>query len=94
METWLPTLITDTPEEGFTLAIRLSRTAVKLTQPSADVRAELRGAYERSAEALIAASQVVAINFQTVSAANDHWRDRAIVLDGSARAGGQPRAQA
>ena len=94
MDTWLPSLTTDTPEEGFALAIRLSRTAVKLTQPSADVRAELRGVYERSAEALIAASQVVAINFQTVAAANAYWRDQAVVVDGLAGAGAQRHARA
>ena len=28
---WLPSLITDTPEEGYELAIKLSRMAVKKT---------------------------------------------------------------
>ncbi|MGI9513769.1 MAG: hexameric tyrosine-coordinated heme protein [Anderseniella sp.] len=30
---WLPGLVTETPEEGFQLAIKLSRMAVKFTQP-------------------------------------------------------------
>lgn len=74
MESWLPSLITDTPEEGFALAIKLSRVAVKKTQPSEEVRIKLREIYELSADALIASSQVVAINFQTVAAANRYWR--------------------
>jgi len=30
--------------------------------------------YSNNADSLIAASQVVAINFQTVAAANNYWR--------------------
>jgi hypothetical protein len=31
MPTWRPTLITDPPEEGYDLAVKLSRMAIKLT---------------------------------------------------------------
>jgi len=71
---WLTTLQTQTPEEGFELAIKMSRMAVKATQPDDAIRAELRGDYERNAEILTQASLVVATNFQTIAAANDHWR--------------------
>lgn len=71
---WLPTLITDTPEEGFQLAITLARKGVGLTQPDADVRERLRGEYAENPDSLTAASQVVAINFQTVAQANNFWR--------------------
>ncbi len=74
MESWLPSLITETPEKGFDLAIKLSRIAVKKTQPDDAVRLSLREVYEKDADALIASSQVVAINFQTVAAANGYWR--------------------
>ena len=47
---------------------------VKYTQPSAEVRDRLRGEYANSADSLTAASQVIAINFQTVAAANNYWR--------------------
>lgn len=47
---------------------------MKKTQPDADVRDRLRKDYEANADALIAASQVVATHFATVAAANDHWR--------------------
>lgn len=67
-------LLTDTPEEGFALAITLSRRAVTETQPDTDVLHALRPGYAHDAEALIAVSHVVAVHFQTVAAANDYWR--------------------
>jgi hypothetical protein len=73
-DTWLATLATDTPEQGFDLAIKLSRMAVKATQPSPEVREHLRASYDHDAALLIAASQVVAVNFQTIAAANNWWR--------------------
>lgn len=73
-DTWLTTLITDTPQAGFELAITLSRRGVKYTQPDTEILKQLRPGYATDAEALIAASQVVAINFQTIAAANNYWR--------------------
>jgi len=73
-ESWLPSLITATPEEGFALAAKLARVGVKLTQPSAEVRDKLRAAYEQDSQQLIASSQVIALHFQTVAAANNYWR--------------------
>lgn len=73
-DSWLTSLITDTPQEGFELAIVLSRRGVKYTQPDADVLHKLRPVYANDADALTAASQVVATNFQTVAAANGYWR--------------------
>lgn len=74
-ETWLPTLKTATPQEGFELATKLARLGVKLTQPSDQIRSKLRAAYDQDSSQLIASSQVIAIHFQTVAAANDYWRD-------------------
>ena len=67
-EQWL------TPQEGYELAIKLSRMAVKFTQPSAQKRTEVRAEYETDADNLIAAAQTVATNYQTVAAANNYWR--------------------
>ena len=72
--TWLPSLITATPQEGFELAIKLSRMGVKSTQPNMDVLKKLRPEYSNNADSLTAASQVIATNFQTISAANNYWR--------------------
>lgn len=74
-EPWLQTLVTATPQDGFELAIVLSRRGVKYTQPDSDVLKSLRPEYASSADALMQASQVVAINFQTIAAANNYWRD-------------------
>lgn len=71
-DAWVPSLITATPQEGFELAITLSRRGVKYTQPDAAALNALRQGYANSADALTAASQVIAINFQTVSAANNY----------------------
>jgi len=73
MTGWLPTLKTATPEDGFDLAVKLARVAVKATQPDAAVRDRLRPEYAEDAGALIAVSQVVATHFATVAAANNYW---------------------
>jgi hypothetical protein len=69
-------LITATPEEGFQLAIKLARKGVTETQPDKEVLQKLRPAYAHDPDSLIAASQVVAIHFQTIAAANNYWRDQ------------------
>lgn len=74
MTDWLPTLITRTPEEGYDLAVKLARVAVRMTQQDAAVRDRLRAEYAEDADALIAISQTVATHFATVAAANGYWR--------------------
>ena len=73
-ESWLPSLITSTPQEGFELAVKLSRMGVKSTQPNKEVLFRERGKYAENGEALIQASHVVAVHFQTIAAANDYWK--------------------
>ncbi|MCE7901661.1 MAG: peroxidase [Gammaproteobacteria bacterium PRO9] len=73
-DAWLTTLITKTPQEGFELAITLSRRGVKYTQTDVEVLKKLRPDYANSADSLTAASHVIAVNFQTVAAANNYWR--------------------
>lgn len=73
-DTWLDSLITATPQAGFELAITLSRRGVKYTQPDVEVLKELRPQYAHSADALTAASHVIAVHFQTIAAANAYWR--------------------
>lgn len=68
-------LITETPEEGFQVAIQLARKGVTSTQPDKDVLFMLRDVYSKDPDALIASSQVIAIHYQTVAAANNYWRD-------------------
>lgn len=75
MTTWLPTLKTATPQEGYDLAVKMARVAIKMTQPDAEVRDKLRPVYAENADALIASSQVVATHFATVASANNFWRE-------------------
>lgn len=70
---WLKSLKTKTPQEGFELAITLSRRGVKYTQPDPEVLHKLRPEYANNADSLTLASQVIAIHFQTVAKANDYW---------------------
>jgi len=71
----IPTLITETPAEGRELAIMMARKTIATLQPDADVRAELRPAYADDASKLMEAGQIVAIEFATIAAANNYWRD-------------------
>lgn len=75
MAMWLDSLITKTPQEGFELAIMMSRKGVGYVQPDPAVKAKLREVYANNADSLTFASQVIAINFQTVAAANNYWKD-------------------
>ena len=68
---WLSTLKTETPQAGFDLAVKLARTGVKATQPSAEVR---NAAYDHDSAQLIASSHVIAVHFQTIAAANQYWQ--------------------
>ncbi|MGM8213204.1 hexameric tyrosine-coordinated heme protein [Virgibacillus sp. W0430] len=74
MEKWIKSLKTATPQEGYELAIKLAQKGIAYTQPSERVRKKLRPKYSRNADNLIAASQVIAIHYQTVAAANNYWR--------------------
>lgn len=74
MADWLTSLKTETPQEGFELAITLARKGVAYTQPSAEIRDKLRPEYANDADSLTLASQVVAVHFQTIAAANDYWK--------------------
>lgn len=73
-DSWLPTLQTATPEEGFQLAIKMSRMGVKTAQPDMNVLKKGRAEYSVDAEDLIQVSHVVATNFATVAAANNYWK--------------------
>lgn len=76
MDTWLKSLKTKTPQEGFELAIQLAQKGVEYTQPSEQIRKKLRPKYAKDPNSLSFASQVIAINFQTVAAANNYWKDK------------------
>lgn len=76
------TLMTDTPEQGRELAIMLARKTVGAIQTDADTRQMLRPGYATDADSLTMATHVVAIEFATVAAANDYWRNPATASEG------------
>lgn len=76
MNKWLYSLRTKTPQEGFELAIKLAQKGVEYTQPSESIRKKLRPKYSKDPDSISFASQVIAINFQTVAAANNYWKDK------------------
>lgn len=67
------TLITNTPEEGRALALLMARHTIHNIQPDMEVLKCGRMVYSVNPDSLIAASQVVAIEFQTIAAANNYW---------------------
>jgi len=67
-------LITKDADEGFQLAIKLSRKGVTETQPDREVLFDKREEYAKDPDSLIAASQVIAIHFQTIAIANNFWK--------------------
>ena len=73
-EIWLPTLNTNTPQEGFELAVKLSRLAAMVAQSYDDDNRRARPMQQDGASQLIGAAHVIALNFQTIAAANSWWR--------------------
>ena len=74
-DSWLPSLITETPEQGFDLAVTMARKAVTTTQTEVETLHKLRPAYAHDPNSLIDVSGVVAAYFATIAEANDFWRD-------------------
>jgi len=68
------TLITATPEAGRALALMIARHTIHSMQPDLDVLKAGRPKYSTDPAGLIAAGHVVAIEFQTIAAANNYWR--------------------
>lgn len=69
------TLITSTPQEGRELAVAMARKSVGSIQTDPEIRQTLRPGYSRDADSLTMAAHVIAVEFATVAAANNYWRD-------------------
>lgn len=76
MSNELTSLITETPEEGHQLAVQLSRKAISAMLPDSEARKKMYPDYIGDARNLTHASEVVAIHFQTISQANNFWKDK------------------
>lgn len=70
----LESLITKTPQEGREFAIRMARESIEAIQTDAETRKKFRDDYANDTAQLIAAASVVAIEFQTIAAANNYWK--------------------
>ena len=68
------TLLTNSPEEGRALAVKMARLIIKITQPDPEVREKLRPKYANDAAMLIAIGQTLATEFATIAKANDYWK--------------------
>jgi Hexameric tyrosine-coordinated heme protein (HTHP) len=66
-------MLTETPEAGPQLAVKMARLVIKLTQPDEEKRQQLRDVYGNDAMMLIAVGQTVATEFATIAAANNYW---------------------
>ena len=74
-EDYVGSLITATPYEGRQLAIKLARKSIGEMQSDAAVKKEVRAQYSRDGAILIDAAEVIAIEFATIAAANNYWRE-------------------
>ena len=72
---YVGSLITATPYEGRQLAIKLARKSIGEMQSDSAVKKEVRAEYSRDGETLIQAAGVIAIEFATIAAANNYWRE-------------------
>jgi hypothetical protein len=73
-ELWLPTLRTDTPQQGIELAVKLSRLGMMLSQVSEEISQASWSSKNFTPAESIAAAHVIAVNFQTIAIANEWWR--------------------
>ncbi len=73
-ENYLQSLTTKTSLEGRQLAITLARKSIGAIQPDAEIKKKLRPIYGEDPASLIASAQVVAIEFQTIAAANNYCK--------------------
>jgi len=72
---YLKSLQCATPAEGRQLAFTLARKTIGAIQTDPEVRKKLRPKYAEDTAQLIASSQVVAIEFQTIAMANNYWKN-------------------
>ena len=83
MDIWLTSLKTDTPQEGYELAIEMAKKGVTYMQPSLDTRKAAWSVYTERGESLMFGSFVIATHFQTIAEANHYWLERDVLLERS-----------
>jgi len=73
-EIYVESLITAKPQEGRELSIKLARKSVAAIQTDPEIRKKMRSDYAEDTSQLIASSQVIATEFQTIAMANNFWK--------------------
>lgn len=81
MDIWLTSLKTDTPQEGYELAIEMAKKGVTYMQPSLDTRKAAWSVYTERGESLMFGSLVIATHFQTIAKANHYWLESDRILE-------------
>lgn len=74
VEDYMPSLITKTPLEGRTLAIKIVRKTIGAIQKDSAIKRAVREDYQDDPELLMYAAELVAIEFKTIAIANNYWR--------------------
>jgi hypothetical protein len=72
VENYLSKLITATPIKEREQAMKLAGKSIASLQNNGEVRKKLRDEYATDTKQLIASAQLVAIEFQTIAAANNY----------------------
>lgn len=74
VDDYMPSLITKTPLEGRTLAIKMVRKTIGAIQKDSGIKQAVREEYQDDPELLMYAAELVAIEFKTIAIANNYWR--------------------
>ena len=71
---WLSTLITSCPQEGFELAIKLSKVGLQASQSDLKLSEKYEPVLVSEVMDVTISSQLIALNFHTIALANNYWR--------------------
>ncbi|HHX35163.1 MAG TPA: hypothetical protein GX719_07835 [Gammaproteobacteria bacterium] len=74
IEDYMPSLLTKTPLEGRTLAIKIVRKTIGAIQQDSGIKQAVREKYQDDPQLLMYAAELVAIEFETIAVANNYWR--------------------
>ncbi|MBW1294429.1 hexameric tyrosine-coordinated heme protein [Aquimarina litoralis] len=71
---WLPSLITNNPQEGFELAIKLSQMGIKASNSNNELFKNTELNYYPNVIRASNLSQLIALSFHTIALANNYWK--------------------
>src|SRR5699024_12818414 len=76
MSNEISSLITETPEDGYQLAVQLSRKAISTMMPDLEIRKKMYQDYIGDARNITHESEVVAIHLHTLSQSIDYMKEQ------------------